>query len=127
MKLLSATDSVTLVASGVLALEFALHGAAMLARLEQGIAPIEKHLGFRPDAGTLVALGLFDLAVAGGFVIGMKSPSAAIAASTYSTALFGGLTAIRLQKKLGTVANPPDFPIFLALSLTVLLRNVARA
>lgn len=126
MSVLVRIDPVSGIASALLALEFALHGVAMVTRMEAGIAPIEKHLGVRPGAAALTALGLVDFAVSGAFVLGMVSPRAAVLASTYSTGLFGGLMAIRLKRNLGTLTSPPDFPIFLALSAVVLARNVGR-
>ncbi|MFE3983007.1 hypothetical protein ACFXPR_00840 [Nocardia tengchongensis] len=119
-------DWISAGASALLTLEFVMHGAAMLTRMEAGLDPIEKHLGFRPGIGFTTVLGIVDFAVAGAFVIGIKSPAIAFVASSYSTALFGGLMVIRLRKNLGTVVYPPDFPIFFGLSVAVLLRNLGR-
>jgi hypothetical protein len=115
----AALEIVTGTASILLALEFVLHGAAMLIRIEAGIGPVEKHLGFRPTTRFLIALGIVDLATSTAFIVGLRKPIVGAVAGGYSTGLFGILIALRLRRRLGTFLSPPDFPIFLALSLIV--------
>lgn len=117
---------VAVVCSVVLVVEFVLHAIAMLVGMEAGIEPVTAHLGFRPHRALLLLIGVVDLTVAAGMVAGFWYPTLGTIAAGYAVVLFATLMAIRLYRHLGTLVHPPDFPIFLVLSVVLLATYLVR-
>jgi hypothetical protein len=114
------------VISGVLVMEFVLHGIAMLAGMAAGVQPVAAHLGFRPGRAAIVLIGILDLAVAAFMIAGFWRPGLGTLAACYSAALFGVLMILRFRRRLGTLLRPPDFPLFFTLSVLLLVSELAR-
>lgn len=117
---------ISVLSTGVLTTEFVLHGAAMLSSMEAGVKPLADHLGFRPGRPVTLLIGTLDLAAAAGLVAGLREPGIGVAASGYGVLFFGSLMALRLRRRLGTVLWPPDFPLFLSLSVVNLISHSVR-
>lgn len=111
--------------SAVLVMEFALHGTAMLTRMEAGIEPLTKHFGRRPGTLPVLALGVLDAAAATGIVAGFWWPEPAVAGGAYGVLFFGTMLTLRFHRRLGGL-RPPDFPLFFALSVLLLISRLAQ-
>jgi uncharacterized membrane protein YphA (DoxX/SURF4 family) len=113
------------ISAAILIMEFVLHGIAMVIGMDGAVRPLTDHLGFRPGRPLGLAIGVVDLAAAALLVIGFPNHGAAAIAAGYAVAYFGLMMYLRFYRRLGTIIRPPDFPIFLASGVVLLLAWLA--
>ena len=111
--------------SAVLVMEFALHGTAMLTRMEAGIEPLTKHFGARPGPLPVLALGALDLAAAAAITAGFWRPALGAAGGAYGVLFFGTMLGLRFHRRLGGIL-PPDFPLFFTLAVLLVITRTAQ-
>ena len=113
------------ICAAILIMEFVLHGIAMVVGMDGAVQPLTDHLGFRPSRPLGLTIGVVDLAAAALLVIGFPDDGAAAIAAGYAVAYFGLMMYLRFYRRLGTIIRPPDFPIFLASGVVLLLTSLA--
>ncbi|HEV2637126.1 MAG TPA: hypothetical protein VGX23_18370 [Actinocrinis sp.] len=112
--------------AAILIMEFVLHGIAMLTGMDGAVKPLTDHLGFPPGRPLGIAIGLLDAAATAALIIGFGSHGAGAAGAAYAVLYFGVMMALRFRRKLGTLLQPPDFPLFLTLGVILLVIRLAQ-
>ncbi|WBB95682.1 MULTISPECIES: hypothetical protein [unclassified Solwaraspora] len=116
---------IVIICTAVLIMEFVLHGLAMYIGMEAGIQPLQNHFGFRPSRALTLLIAVLDTLAAAGLVIGIWRPGIGAIAAGYTVAFFGMMLILRFYRNLGGIL-PPDFPLFFALGVVVLVLQLMR-